>query len=246
MPVVPHNGLSMNLILLFKDDYTGPDRVRLRGRRMAHIRKVHRASPGDLLTVGRVNDKMGTARVLAMGLDYVDMAVELDKAPPPPLPLTLVLALPRPKMLRRILQTVASLGVKDIFLINTWRVEKGFWSSDLLEPGRIETELVLGLEQAKDTMMPRVHLRRLFKPFITEELPGLARGRLCLTAHPGPWPPCPRDMVRPCVLAMGPEGGFILREVDSLSDIGFQTVNLGDRILRLETAVPYIVSRLYS
>ena len=236
----------MNLILLFQDDYTGTDQVRLRGRRMTHILKVHRACPGDLLTVGRVNDRMGTARVLETGHDYVDMAVQLDRDPPPPLPLTLVLALPRPKMLRRILQTAASLGVKEMFLINTWRVEKGFWSSDLLEPGRMEKELVLGLEQAKDTMMPRVHLRRLFKPFVMEELPELVRERVALTAHPGPWPSCPRDIDRPCVLAMGPEGGFISREVESLVDIGFQTVNLGERILRLETAVPFIVSRLYS
>jgi RsmE family RNA methyltransferase len=235
----------MNLILLFKEDYIHPDRVRLWGRRMTHIKKVHRARPGDLLTVGQVNGKMGTARVLETAPDYVDMAVHLDKPPPEPLPLTLVLALPRPKMLRRIFQTVASLGVKEIFLINTWRVEKAFWSSAMLEPDSMKKELILGLEQSRDTLMPKVHIRRLFKPFVTRELPGIARGKIALTAHPGPWGACPRNIVHPCILAMGPEGGFIDREVDSLGDIGFETVNLGDRILRLETAVPYIISRLY-
>ena len=239
-------GQGMNLIVLFTDDYTGPERVRIRGRRMTHIRKVHRARPGDVLMVGLLNDRMGTARVIETGSDYVDMEVSLDSAPPPPLPLTLVLALPRPKMLRRILQTVSSLGIKDIFLINTWRVEKGFWTSALLEPAAIEKELILGLEQARDTMMPTVHLRRLFKPFVTQELPRLARGKLSLTAHPGPWGACPRNIACPCILAMGPEGGFIEREVNSLSDTGFETVHLGDRILRLETAVPFIISRLYS
>jgi len=236
----------MNLILLFKDDYTGPDRVRLRDRRMTHIRKVHRACAGDTLTVGQLNGKIGTARVLETGSDYVDMAVLLDKLPPPPLPLTLVLALPRPKMLRRILQTVSSLGIKDIFLINTWRVEKGFWTSALLEPAAIEKELLLGLEQARDTIMPMVHFRRLFKPFVTQELPALSRGKLALTAHPGPWGACPHHISCPCVLAMGPEGGFIEREVNSLGDTGFKTVHLGNRILRLEIAVPFIISRLYS
>jgi len=235
----------MNLILLFEADYIDPHRVRLWDRRMTHIKKVHRSRPGDLLTVGQVNGKMGTARVLETAPDYVEMAVHLDKTPPVPLPLILVLALPRPKMLRRIFQTVASLGVKQIYLINTWRVEKAFWSSALLEPGRIETELVLGLEQSRDTRMPQVHLRRLFKPFVFEELPGIARGKMALTAHPGPWEACPRHIGRPCVLAMGPEGGFIEREVDSFAGIGFKTVHLGDRILRLETAVPYIISRLY-
>ena len=235
----------MNLILLFKADYIDTHRVRLKDRRMTHIKKVHRARPGDLLTVGQVNGKMGTGRVLETAPGYVEMSVCLDNVPPEPLPLTLVLALPRPKMLRRIFQTVASLGVKDIYLINTWRVEKAFWSSALLESDSIEKELILGLEQARDTLMPKVHVRRLFKPFVTEELPEIIRGKMALTAHPGPWDACPRNIARHCVLAMGPEGGFIGQEVDSLVDIGFKTVNLGDRILRLETAVPYIISRLY-
>ncbi|SMC41683.1 RNA methyltransferase, RsmE family [Desulfocicer vacuolatum DSM 3385] len=235
----------MNLILLFKEDYIEPGVVRLGGRRMTHIKKVHRAGVGDMLTVGMINGDMGSARVLETAPGYVDMAVILDTPSPAPLPLTLVLALPRPKMLRRILQTVASLGVKEIYLINTWRVEKSFWSSALLEPDRLENELVLGLEQSRDTVMPKVHLRRLFKPFVTRELPEIIQGKMAFTAHPGPWDVCPRSVSKPCVLAMGPEGGFIEREVATFLDIGFKTVSLGERILRLETAVPYIISRLY-
>jgi RsmE family RNA methyltransferase len=45
---------------------------------------------------------------------------------------------------------------------------------------------------------------------------------------------------------MGPEGGFIQKEIDSFERLGFTCVTLGPRILRLETAVPYLISRLFA
>ena len=41
---------------------------------------------------------------------------------------------------------------------------------------------------------------------------------------------------QPTVLLIGPEGGFHAEEVDSAKNSGFQTVSLGPRILRAETA----------
>jgi len=44
---------------------------------------------------------------------------------------------------------------------------------------------------------------------------------------------------------MGPEGGFIDIEVETLEQAGFTTVNFGSRIMRLETAIPFIVGKLF-
>ncbi len=240
----------MNLILLFENDFITSNRVVIGGRRLEHIIKVHRAEEGDMLTVGVINGKIGVGKVLAIKKDQIEMEVCLSEDPPEPIPLTLIVALPRPKMLKRILQSVASLGVKNIYLINSWRVEKAFWSSPLLEPDRLKNELILGLEQAKDTIMPQIHLKRLFKPFVIEELSMLVKGSLnnkpiALAAHPKAELPCPQNINQSAILAMGPEGGFIDIEIETLEKIGFSTVNLGRRILRLETAVPFIVSKLF-
>ena len=45
-------------------------------------------------------------------------------------------------------------------------------------------QLLLGLEQARDTLLPEILIRPLFKPFVEDELPGLIRDTLPLVAHP--------------------------------------------------------------
>lgn len=170
----------------------------------------------------------------------------LAEDPPPALPCTLVIALPRPKMLKRILVDATSLGVKRICFVNSYRVDKSFWSSPLLAPETIAEKCRLGLEQAIDTKLPEVTLHPRFRPFVEDELPGIVGDSQALVAHPAGSVACPRGITRRATLAIGPEGGFIPFEVDLLRDAtGFTAVTLGPRILRVDTAVPALLGRLF-
>lgn len=233
----------MNLILLFTTDFVDATRVRLTGRRLAHVLTVHRAAVGAELTVGVDGGWVGRGRVVRLDAETLEMEVALDRDPPAPLPLTLVLALPRPKVLNRVIAGVASLGVKRVFLINAWRVEKSYWKSPRL--AGLREQAVLGLEQAKDTVMPSIELRRLFRPFVEDELTQIARGTRALVAHPGAAQECPRGVREPVTLAIGPEGGFIVEEIASLERAGFAAVSIGPRVLRVETAVAAIIGRMF-
>jgi len=236
----------MNLILLFADDFIdAAGRVRLRGRRLEHLRSVHRAEVGTTLRVGLLNGQLGTGCVTSLSADTVEMDVTLDQPPPAAPPVTLLLALPRPKALKRVLQAVTAMGVKQVVLINAWRVEKSFWESPVLAPQAVREQLILGLEQARDTVLPEVLLRPRFKPFVEDELPALSRGTRMLVAHPEAASPCPRDVRQPVTLAVGPEGGFIAYEVELLQVQGFEAVSLGARVLRVEQAVPALLARLF-
>jgi len=236
----------MNLILVSDQDYIAPDQVCLQDRRFHHIRSVHRARTGDQLRIGKINGAMGSGKVFYIDDTRVELLLNLDQAPPAALPITLLLALPRPKMLKRVLQAVTSLGVKEIYLINSYRVDKSFWKSPLLSEEKLHEQLLLGLEQARDTLLPRVHLRPRFKPFVEDELPALCRDQVCLVAHPHGAEPCPHRIAEPTVLAIGPEGGFIDYEITKLREYQFRPVSLGARILRVETAVPVLLSRFHS
>src|SRR5262245_23777141 len=234
----------MNLVLLEPDDFIGDGLVRLGGRRLKHIREIHRAAAGDELRVGVVNGKIGLGRIQRIDQNILEMAVQLHEDPPPPLALQLVLALPRPKVLNRTIAAAVSMGVREIDLINAWRVEKAYWKSPRLSADNLRHQCILGLEQSGDTMLPAVRLHRLFTPFVRDELPTRMNGRLGLVAHPESEDAAPRQLQRPAVVAIGPEGGFIKEEIQSFREIGFTPVSLGARILRVETALAYLIGRL--
>ncbi|RON93533.1 16S rRNA (uracil(1498)-N(3))-methyltransferase [Pseudomonas fluorescens] len=235
----------MNLLLLEEADFIAADRVVLRDRRLTHMQEVHRSEVGDSLRVGRINGLMGSAELLRLEAGEAELRVTLDQSPPAKLPLTLVLALPRPKMLRRVFQTVATMGVSKVILVNSYRVEKSFWQTPFLEPEAIRENLILGLEQARDTVLPEVIIEKRFKPFVEDRLPAISGGTLGLVGHPGNYPPCPRALSEPVTLAIGPEGGWIPYEIDLLGKSGLQPVQLGERILRVETAVTALLARLF-
>lgn len=235
----------MNLLLLEQTDFIAADRVVLADRRFTHMQEIHRVAVGDTLRVGQINGLMGQARVVRLEGHEAELQVSLDQQPPAKLPLTLILAVPRPKMLRRLFQTIATLGVPRLILLNSYKVEKSFWQTPFLTPEAIRENLILGLEQARDTVLPEIIIEKRFKPFVEDRLPAIAADTLGLVGHPGDYPACPRAVQQPVTLAIGPEGGWIPYEVDLLAKAGLQPVQLGTRILRVETAVTALLSRIF-
>lgn len=235
----------MNLLLFSADDRQGENTVFISGRRLDHLRNVHRAAVGATLRVGEIDGLMGEGEILQIDDKTATLAVALHQSPPAKLPLRLVVALPRPKMLRRILRSVAEFGVAELHLINSFRVEKSYWHSPVLDESAMRDCLVQGLEQSRDTIVPLMRCHNRFKPFVEDSLPGMVAGQTALLAHPGEHPPCPRGVAGPALLVIGPEGGFIPYEVEKLQDAGCRTVSLGPRILRVENAITSSLGRLF-
>lgn len=234
----------MNIILLQSRDFISPNSARIAGPRASHIRTVLRARMGQRVKVGVLNGQLGTAVLTAVTADEFTLSVELTHNPPPPSPLRLLLALPRPKMLRRILRTIAELGIKELTLINSYRVEKSYWQSPALRKENIDACLLTGLAQAGDTRLPVVNFEKRFKPFVQDRLGSRLTGHTAYVAHPGASSiPIP-GVKGATFLAVGPEGGFIPYEIDQLLAAGLQATSLGSRIMRVETAIPYAVAAL--
>jgi RsmE family RNA methyltransferase len=235
----------MNLLLFSEVDRIGDNRIVITDRRLQHLRQVLGSATGDRLRVGELGGLMGIGEIVEIGDRRAVIAIGLDQQPPGKLPLSLVLALPRPKILRRILRTVAELGVGQLHLINSYRVEKSYWQTPVLAEAALRDYLVQGLEQARDTVLPRIYCQRRFKPFVEDTLPGLVGDSTALLAHPGPYPPCPGSLAGDTVLVIGPEGGFIPYEVAKLEEAGCRPVSLGPRILRVENALTSLLGRLF-
>lgn len=186
----------------------------------------------------------------------------------------LVVGLPRPQVLHRVLQTCASMTVRRLDLVNAWRVEKSFFQSPSLRGEKIRYQLLLGAEQGMSTRLPEVHQQRLLVPFLRSlgEKGDERHHPLRLIAHPDAevdleeafWDTngghsgghndrhcgghshkhSGGHADRPVQIAIGPEGGWVDREVESFRDAGFRPVRLGRWILRVEVALAVALGQL--
>jgi 16S rRNA (uracil1498-N3)-methyltransferase len=234
----------MNLIILHKEDIHD-EKAEIAGRRLLHILTYIKPVIGDTLKTGFFNGLMGEGIVTDINDQKLTLTLTMQNSPPAPLPLKLILAMPRPKVLNRIIQHATSMGIKEIFIIKTWRVEKSYWESPMIGEENLRRQMITGLEQGKDTILPTIQIRKRFKPFVEDELSSIIKDTLALVSHPAAVSPCPRGLDSPVTLAIGPEGGFIPYEVNALQNIGFKPVSLGERILTVETAIPFLIGRLF-
>lgn len=212
-----------------------------------HINKVLTAKVGDTLKIGQMGGHLGTAVIESIRSDAIELRdIQLTTAPPPKLDLTLVLALPRPKVLRRLIMDMTALGVRDIILINSYRTQKSYWQSPMLE--RLDEFVLEGLQQGVDTIAPRITLQKRFKPFVEDELAGLVTNR-AIVAHPyselsfTQYLQQPPSLGLPSLVCIGSEGGWIDYEIALLATQGCAAVTIGSRILRTEAAVNVILGQ---
>ncbi len=235
----------MNLILVEPEELRADGTARLAGRRARHAHEVLAAAPGERLRAGVVGGRMGQAEVLSSAGDELVLALRPEAEPPPPAPLQLLVALPRPKVLRRVLQAVAAMGVKRLVLCGSYRVERAYFGSPALAPEAVRAELLLGLEQGRDTILPEVQVRRLFKPLVEDELATLLPAPCRLLAHPV----APPRLAAPpgagdVAVAIGPEGGFTAYEAQLLEAHGWTPFSLGERVLRVDSAVSFAAGKV--
>jgi RsmE family RNA methyltransferase len=229
----------VNVVLLEPAEVDAAGAAEVGGRRLEHVASVLRKGVGDTLRVGVVGGELGEGTVEAIDRGRMRLRCRFGQAPPPKRSLTLVLALPRPPVLRRTLQHVTAMGVQRIVLLHTRRVEKSYWGSPALQHDAVREQLLLGLEQAVDTVLPAVAREPRFRPFVEDRLAGRV-----LVADPSATTPCPVDVVEPLTLVVGPEGGLIPHELELLRAAGAELVGLGPRVLRVETAVVALLARL--
>jgi 16S rRNA (uracil1498-N3)-methyltransferase len=217
-------------------------------RRARHLRDVLRARAGQSVRAGVVRGAIGRADVLAIDERGARLRLFLDLHLPAPPPIDLIVAVPRPKVLPRVLATAASFGVGRIDLVNAWRVERSYLDSPRLAADQLGAALRSGCEQGGNTWVPDIELHRLLMPFLRrapERWPAAAHR---LVAHPRVSSPIesaiPPGTRAPILLALGPEGGWIDRELASFAGLGFTAVTLGPAVLRVEAALAAALGQL--
>jgi RsmE family RNA methyltransferase len=230
-------------LLLVEPAEVSEGRVVVAGRRATHLREVIGVTTGARVRTGIVGGGVGSAEVLADDGTRITLALAIDGPAPPPLPIELVLAVPRPKVLTRTIEAAASFGVERIALTNAWRVDKSYLSSPRLAPDALAAAARLGAEQGATTHVPPIVVHRRLMELLDARWPSPGDD-VRIVAHPTGKPIENVARVESLVLAIGPEGGWIQRELDTFVARGFTPVSLGERVLRVETAVAAALGQL--
>ena len=235
-------------IILFRDTERQSDRITLDGRRAQHITQVLRCKVGDKLRVGEIRNTKGWAQIDAMKGDQVLLRIVSWEPRTPPPQTQLILALPRPKALKRILRAAASLEVAQIDLVNAWRVEKSYFQSSFVTQEVLRETVQLGCEQGVNVWLPHVSVHPLLMPFLSALPFSNGDKHARVLAHPH----ANQDVEQALVLdkssqvtvAIGPEGGWIDREIRSFQQRGFALARCAPQVLTTELALASILGQI--
>ena len=233
------------------------------GERAEHVMNVLHGEVGQVLKTGEINGPVGTGVIKSIGpsccgdlpsehrsigaSEQVRMSVSVCHEEESLRPwVDLILAPPRPRVMKRLLPQLATLGVGRIFLVGAKKVEKDFWGATLLKSENYRPLLIDGLMQAGTSILPTLETRRNFRKFVKEEVDALWPAATRVVAHPYGAQSTVIDNGRrlPVLLAIGPEGGWTDEEVSLLEEHGFARYSLGSRILRTDTAAIALLAQL--
>ncbi len=237
----------MNLLLVEPGEVAADGTITLQDRRSEHLRRIIGAAVGDSVRAGVLAGRVGKATVLSDDGTRMTLALELFDPAPAPMPVELVLAIPRPKVLTRTIEAAAAFGVTRIDLTNAWRVDKSYLASPRLLPDPLAYALRFGAEQGGHTHLPPLKIHDRLMGFLDERFPAATSSgspTTRLIAHPGAPPIENATLTWPVAIAIGPEGGWIQRELDTFVERGFVPVSLGQPILRVEQALAVALGQL--
>jgi 16S rRNA (uracil1498-N3)-methyltransferase len=218
------------------------ERVTLDGPEAHHLLHVMRAAVGDHITLFDNSGAEFPAEIEKLHRSNVDLRVvervETDRELA--FPLTIGIALPKGDRQKWLVEKLTELGVTTLVPLETARGVAQPTASALerLERSAIEAAKQCGRNRLMRIAEPQTWSDWLAAPQSEIRNPKSEIPPLRLIAHPGATQLSKLSLAaaQPTAIAIGPEGGLTDEEVAAATAAGWQTVDLGPRILRVETA----------
>ncbi|MCB0339215.1 MAG: RNA methyltransferase [Bdellovibrionales bacterium] len=236
----------MNSVFFFRDEYTGST-AKLLGERLKTFRHSHNFDCGQNFIACVEGIGSGTGIVTAIYDDKIEFDITLSKGVLDRLPVVLIVGVCRPQTVRKVINIGTTFGVEEIHFVRCANSQKSYLSSSALNPPEVEKEMTTALEQAVDCIMPGFFVHPRFKPFAEDILPSVinvnpSEAILADTHHISNQSSVTLSAsALRRVLAVGPEAGWNDFERELFLSQGFKPIALGQRILRVETAVAALV-----
>ena len=230
--------------------------VTIIGSDVNHIKNVLRMKPGEKVLISDGKGINYFCELTEIGADAVKAAILSDEVEDTELPVAVVLyqGLPKGDKMELIIQKCVELGVSRIVPVDMARcVMKldakkegnkikrwyGVSESAAKQSKRMIVPEISGVMKYKAAIEEAKHADLALVPYEAAETLDGAGGmeltrRLIGGLNPG----------QRCAIFVGPEGGFADAEIELARESGFQTITLGKRILRTETAGLFVLSAI--
>lgn len=223
----------------FSDTPLTGEQATLSGSEAHHLLHVMRAKVADEVIVFDGRGGEWWAEITKLGRADVELALKKHRAIERELEreLTLAVSLPKGDRQRWLVEKCVELGVATLVPLTTARS-----TASVAEPAAKLARYVT--EASKQC--GRNRLMEITRPQAWSEFANLSSATNKLVAHPSGLPLSEISLNRsaPVLVAIGPEGGFTDEEIEIARQHDWQVVNLGERILRIETAALVLAARL--
>lgn len=229
----------MNLIFL--DSKDTQQNLPLPDPRAQHMLDVLKMTSGSRCFVGIPNGPRGIATLTKITPTHITLELDWDPNPPTPLyPVHCLIGLPRPQAARKILQSLASLGVSSITFFQGEKAEPSYSQSSLWTSDEWKHILHSSAEQAFTTTFPAIHHFENLNTALTFHTLATITSRLALDVYEATASLSealyPLSDTTPILIGIGPERGWTPNERSLLRENNFTLCDLGERVLKSETA----------
>ena len=204
-----------------------------------HAFRVMRVKAGDQITLFDGRGNQAEAEIISVNRcechcrSEATVAIDRESS----LKLHLGIALPKPDRARDLIERLTELGVHAVTPIVAARTQRAP-SVSLID--KLRRTVIEASKQCGRNRLMMIHEPQTFPEMINEGEPMANRW----IAHPSgnPLRSLMVDRTEALGVLVGPEGGWSEDEVESAVANGYRSVNLGKRILRIETAAVLIAS----
>jgi 16S rRNA (uracil1498-N3)-methyltransferase len=238
----------MNSLIVYAGEGWQGGCITLLGDRARAARESSSCEVGSEVRVALFGGEKGVGKVRESCDERIVLDLVWTKPSLSLRPIDLVVGLSRPQTTKKVIQAAVMSGVRSLHLVHLDSGEKSYLDAHLLEEVQLRQEVAKALEQTWEGLYPVVVVHRHFSAFIRnfETLFPRAVDELRVVAHPGaaPLSNSAVHLIPSAIVAVGSEGGWSQRELEALFGVGFQQVGLGDRIVRVEVALLYLLGQL--
>jgi 16S rRNA (uracil1498-N3)-methyltransferase len=236
----------MNSFVVYREEGWSEGRIVLLGDRARAACTGHLLGPGAELRVALFGGDKGICRVSECSNDRVVLEIIRTEPSLPLRPVDLIVGLSRPQTTKKVIQAAVMSGVRSLHLVHLFSGEKSYLDSHILREDVLNEEVARALEQIWEGHYPEIRVHRSFKSFLNSAACQLLGGTaMKVLAQPGAALFCgdASTMHGGVVLAVGSEGGWSQSELAALTGLGFVPAGLGQRVVRVEVALLYLLGQ---